>query len=239
VEILNKINEEIITNEREMIEMINDYFDKKNKEFWDKFYLNRDKKIPFFEYQPDENLRMYFNDNLLQTGKALDVGCGNGRNTFFLAENGFDATGLDISKSSIEWTNEHKKNQSGTLRFVNQSLFDYKSDKEEFEFIYDSGCFHHINPHNRDKYLSIISNYMKKDGLFSMVCFNLKGGANISDYDVYKEYSMHGGLGFSEYKLRTLLENHFEILEFREMKEANIVDSFGKSFLWTVLMKKK
>ena len=54
-----------------------------------------------------------------------------------------------------------------------------------------------------------------------MICFNLKGGANISDYDVYRDNSMHGGLGFSEYKLKTILEPYFEIIEFREMIESD------------------
>ncbi len=72
-----------------------------------------------------------------------------------------------------------------------------------------------------------------------MNCFNLNGGANISDYDVYRDYSMHGGLGFSEYKLKTILKLHFNILEFREMKEIENDNIFGKSFMWTTLLKKK
>jgi len=67
----------------------------------------------------------------------------------------------------------------------------------------------------------------------------IKGGANISDYDVYREFSMHGGLGFSELKLRTILEPYFSILEFREMKECRDNSLFGKEFCWAVLMRKK
>ena len=72
-----------------------------------------------------------------------------------------------------------------------------------------------------------------------MLCFSLKGGANISDYDVYRDKSMFGGLGFSEFKLIEILEPYFEIIEFREMVESVDEKIFGKSFLWTVLMKKK
>jgi len=87
--------------------------------------------------------------------------------------------------------------------------------------------------------LKTILKYLKPDGYFGMVCFNLKGGANISDYDVYRDKSMLGGLGFSEYKLKSILEPYFEIIEFREMTESVDENIFGKSFLWTVLMKKK
>ena len=50
---------------------------------------------------------------------------------------------------------------------------------------------------------------------------------------------MLGGLGFSEYILKTILEPYFEKIEFREMVESADENIFGKSFLWTVLMKKK
>ena len=39
--------------------------------------------------------------------------------------------------------------------------------------------------------------------------------------------------------LKTILEPYFEIIEFREMIESTDENIFGKSFLWTVLMKKK
>jgi len=37
-----------------------------------------------------------------QTIKVLDHGCGTGRHTIFLKENGFDAEGCDVSKNGLE-----------------------------------------------------------------------------------------------------------------------------------------
>ncbi len=34
-------------------------------EFWDTFYADRNKNIPFFENKPDENLVAYFNSSLM------------------------------------------------------------------------------------------------------------------------------------------------------------------------------
>lgn len=72
-----------------------------------------------------------------------------------------------------------------------------------------------------------------------MVCFNLEGGANITDYDVYRGNSMCGGLGYSEFKLKTILKQHFEIIEFRNMIESFDEKVYGFPTLWTILMKKK
>jgi hypothetical protein len=50
---------------------------------------------------------------------------------------------------------------------------------------------------------------------------------------------MHGGMGYSEYKLKTVLNDYFDIIEFREMKNNEDNDLFGIDSLWAVLMRKK
>ena len=235
----DEANSEIIITENDVLTMLDNLFEKRDGEWWNKFYSDKKKPIPFFKNIPDENLVSYFDRGIFKKGKALDIGCGNGRNSFYLAERGFEVYGIDFSKNSIEWGNQITKEKAVKVNFLCQSIFHFKAEPESFDYIYDSGCFHHIKPHRRSQYLNTILKYLKPDGYFAMACFNLKGGANISDYEVYRDYSMHGGLGFSEYKLKTILESYFEIIEFREMKESEDENIFGKSILWTVLMKKK
>lgn len=233
------IDLEIIKTEKDVLAMLDDLLEKRTNEWWDKFYVNRSKQVPFFKNVPDENLISYFDRKLLNGQRALDIGCGNGRNSIYIAKQEFEVKGIDFSKNAIEWAKEVSKDQALDIDFLCQSIFDFQDVVESFDFIYDSGCLHHIKPHRRSQYLENVSKYLKPDGHFAMVCFNLKGGANISDYEVYRSGSMQGGLGFSEYKLRTILEPYFEIIEFREMRDLDDEDIFGKSFLWTVLMKKK
>jgi len=189
---------------------------------------------------PDENLMELVEKVIIKSGKALDIGCGNGRNTFYLMENGYNAQGLDFSQESIKWANQ-KKSELGSNQnpeFINQSFFDFESEIEVYDLIHDSGCLHHIKPHRRHQYLSKIRELLKPEGHFTLTCFNEKGGVNISDHDVYRKASMQGGLGYSEYKLKTILYPYFEIIEFREMKSYESSDRFGTDICWTVLMKK-
>jgi len=233
------MDNEIIISTEDTLNMLDGILEKRDKEWWDKFYSDREKSIPFFKNIPDESLISYCTSNILTKEKALDIGCGNGRNSIYLAKQGFDVIGIDISNQSISWTKELSTDYTDKLIFKCQSLFEFEAEPESFDFINDSGCFHHIKPHRRSQYFESVLKYLKDDGYFLMTCFNLDGGANISDYDVYRDYSMHGGLGFSQYKLRKILETHFNIVEFRQMYEANNPDIFGKDFLWVVLMTKK
>lgn len=219
--------------------MLDNLLEKRDNEWWDKFYSDKERPVPFFKNIPDESLISYFDKGVLKQGKALDVGCGKGRNSVYLAKRGFDVDGVDFSKTSIEMAKQIAKEQSLEVNFLCQSIFDFEGKPESYDFIYDSGCLHHMKPHRRNQYLKTILKYLKPDGYFGMICFNLKGGANISDYDVYRDNSMQGGMGFSEYKLKTILEPYFEIIEFREMIESDNENVFGKSFLWTILMKKR
>lgn len=236
---MDKINSEIIKTENDILFMLDNLLEKRDKEWWDKFYSDKERPVPFFKNIPDESLISYFDRELLKQGKALDVGSGKGRNSVYLAKRGFEVDGVDFSKTSIEMAKQIAKEQSLEVNFLCQSIFDFEGKPESYDFIYDSGCLHHIKPHRRNQYLKTILKYLRPDGYFGMICFNLKGGANISDYDVYRDNSMQGGMGFSEYKLKTILEPYFEIIEFREMIESDNENVFGKSFLWTVLMKKR
>ena len=232
-------DKEIIISTKDVLVMLDELLEKRDGEWWNDFYAERTRRVPFFKCVPDEELILYCNEGIFHKGKSLDIGCGNGRNTFYLAEQGFDSLGIDISEESIAWAKEMLQEKSQKPCFERKSLFDFEAESRSFDLILDSGCFHHIKPHRREEYLTEIQALLKDDGYFLMTCFNLDGGANITDYDVYRDYSMHGGLGFSEEKIKAILKPYFDIKEFRRMKESDNPEIFGKNFMWVILMKNK
>lgn len=232
---MDKINSEIVRSEADVLNMLDDLLEKRDSEWWDSFYSDKSKPIPIFTDRPDENLVSYIEKGIFKPGKVLDVGCGNGRNSIFLAKSGFQVDAIDFSQKSIDWACENARSQSVEVNFYCDSIFNLCTSPHTYDYIFDSGCLHHIKPHRRNQYLKTIYSMLKPEGHFGLVCFNLKGGANISDYDVYREYSMKGGLAYTEEKLKDILEPFFNILEFREMQETVGGEIFGKDFLWAVL----
>ncbi|HYF81529.1 MAG TPA: class I SAM-dependent methyltransferase [Clostridia bacterium] len=234
-----EIDKEIIKSNEDIFTMLDTLLERRGGEWWDKFYSDRSKPIPFFINAPDENLVSFLEKGLFKRGRAFDIGCGNGRNSIFLAKQGFEVDGIDFSTTSIEWANQNASEEHVDVNFINKSIFDFQVHHSSYDFVYDSGCLHHIKPHRRNQYIKKIIDILKPGAYFGLTAFNLKGGANISDYDVYRDFSMHGGIGFSELKLKSILSPHFEIVEFREMKEISDNSLFGKAFCWAVLMKKR
>ena len=56
----------------------------------------------------------------LPPGRAVDLGCGTGANTLFLADHGFDAVGVDFSSAAIEQAERAARDRGlrGRTRFV-------------------------------------------------------------------------------------------------------------------------
>ncbi|RAJ70333.1 tellurite resistance protein TehB [Streptomyces sp. Amel2xB2] len=77
--------------------------------WWDGFYTDRERPVPFFAERPDENLVSYTERGLLTPGRALDLGCGPGRNALWLAALGFEVDAVDLSPTAVAWAEERAR----------------------------------------------------------------------------------------------------------------------------------
>src|SRR3954452_19402116 len=68
--------------------------------WWDRFYGDRSRPIPFFVAKPDESLASYVARGLLTGVRPLDLGCGPGRNALYLESSGFDVDAVDLSPAA-------------------------------------------------------------------------------------------------------------------------------------------
>ena len=210
--------------------------------FWNEFYSNREKGIPFFVNKPDENLVGYFNEGIIKPGNVLELGSGSGRNAIYLAEKSCRVDAVDLSEESIEWAKERAKERGVEVNFIHKNIFDIQIKEGTYDIVYDSGCFHHIAPHRRNNYIELVLKALRPGGHFAITCFvegGEFGGSDISDWEVYRQRSLNGGLGFTEEKLRIIFDS-LEEIEIRRMKEARETDEFfGVSALFTALFRKK
>ncbi|KAA0966033.1 class I SAM-dependent methyltransferase [Sporosarcina sp. ANT_H38] len=232
---------ETINSHEDLLEMLDSLL-REPTDFWNEFYANREKKIPFFVDKPDENLVGFFENNDVNSGKVLELGCGPGRNAIYCAEKGCTVDAIDLSEQSIRWATERAKERDVNVNFIHNNIFDVQIEEGTYDIVYDSGCFHHIAPHRRKDYIDLIHKALKPGGYYAITCFvqgGELGGSDISDWEVYRLRSLNGGLGFTEDKLRAIFSD-FEELEIRRMKDMNQTEkTFGISALWTALFRKK
>ena len=233
---------ETIYSHDDLLKMMDQLLKEQSRFDWDQFYMNRDRNVPFFSNKPDENIVEYFKKGLFFSGsKVLELGCGPGRNALFFAEKGCQVDAVDSSEESLKWGRERSKESGLAINFIHNDIFDLAIKEGSYDIVYDSGCFHHIAPHRRNSYNDLITSALKTDGSFGITCFveNGKyGGATLTDWDVYRGWSLKGGLGFTEQKLRDIFKN-LEEIEIRKMRQMDSRDNvFAEDGFLTGIFKK-
>ncbi|MBW3003800.1 methyltransferase domain-containing protein, partial [Candidatus Woesearchaeota archaeon] len=74
------------------------------KHIFDKIYVKRGKGPWTLEEPPKEIVEVV---SKVKPCKALDIGCGEGFFSIYLAKQGFDVTGIDYSEVAVERAKEN------------------------------------------------------------------------------------------------------------------------------------
>src|SRR5260370_12568851 len=189
--------------------------------WWSEFFAGHVTSCPFLVDWPDENLAEWFGAGLLAPGRALELGCGNGRNAIYLASLGCRVDAVDFSALAIEWAKDQAKSSGAEVAFQCCSIFDAKITAGGYDLVYDCGCFHHLPPHRRRDYVELVDAALKPGGSYGLVCFRPEAGSGYNDQQVYERASLGGGLGYSQDRLRALWARPpFSIRVLRQMKSA-------------------
>ncbi|MEW1912474.1 class I SAM-dependent methyltransferase [Kitasatospora sp. NPDC085895] len=209
--------------------------------YWDRFYADRSKPVPFFADKPDESLAAHVDRGLIAPGRALDLGCGPGRNAVFLASRGFEVDAVDLSPAALAWAGDRAREAGVEVRLLCGDAFRLAGTEltGPYELVVDSGCFHHLPPHRRVSYLALLAGVLAPGGHLALTCFAAGAmGSELSDADLYQEGRLGGGLAYTAESLRRIFADLTEV-ELRRMNDEP-ADSplFGEAFLWTALFRR-
>lgn len=86
-----------------------------------------------FGKEPNPFLKKHI--RLLPKGKALDIGAGEGRNTVFLAQHGFEVDAVDISKVGLKKAQKLAREIRVKINTIYTNLNTYQIEKEKYDLI--------------------------------------------------------------------------------------------------------
>ncbi|MBW5423342.1 methyltransferase domain-containing protein [Streptomyces sp. BG9H] len=211
--------------------------------WWDDFYADRSKPVPFFVDKPDESLASYVERGLVAPGRALDLGCGPGRNALHLASHGFEVDAVDLSPAALAWARDRARESGADIRFHQGDAFALTQAElaGPYDLVYDSGCFHHLPPHRRVSYLALLERVLAPGGHYALTCFAAGAGgmgSELPDAEFYRQAALHGGLAYDERSLRRIFGG-LTVVELRRMRDEPADSAlFGEPFLWTGLFRR-
>lgn len=108
----------------------------------------------------------------LSPGRAIDIGCGTGREVIYLAQRGFDATGLDISPTAIGMAREAARVAGVTANFIVDDVTHLSKVSGEFDLLVDYGTLNDLNEIQRDGYMSHVIPLAADGSHFVLLCFD-------------------------------------------------------------------
>lgn len=130
-----------------------------------KFYRNaagQPERLPWHQEEPPRILTTAVSARGGR-GRALDVGCGAGVFTTWLAEQGLETTGIDLFPEAIAMARARAERHGVTPELVTGDLFAYTSPRP-FDVVFDSGCLHSLVGGSVAKYKQKLLEWLSPGG---------------------------------------------------------------------------
>ncbi len=192
---------------------------------WDNLYTNEAEigSLPWYNKDLDNDLQEHLRaTNNITKGRFLDLGTGPATQAIELSKLGFQVSATDISGNAIS----RAKRMSKGIEFMVDDILDSKLKEDSFDYIFDRGCFHVLEPSSRQRYVDQISRILRDGGLLFLKTFS------------EKEPSRGGGpYRFSIDEINSIFEKRFATESFKESVYQGTLDILPKA-LFVVLRKK-
>ena len=124
-------------------------------------------------------------------GRALDLGCGTGTNMITLAQNGWQATGVDFVPKAIRTARKKAQRAGVQADFQVGDVTRLEGISGPFDLILDIGCFHSLNPQGMAAYREQVRRLLAPGGNFLVYLFfrpqgatSKLSGSNLSESDL-------------------------------------------------------
>ena len=133
------------------------------------------------------------------TGSVLDVGCGSGENSIFLASKGLEVLGIDRVAAAVELAKKKAAQRGSKAVFQVADALALHTLGKTFDTVLDSGLFHVFSDTDRERYVDELGATVKKKGTLHILCFSdaepgTDGPRRVGERELIALFSMKGWL---------------------------------------------
>jgi len=103
-----------------------------------------------------------------EPGRALDIGCGAGTDSVYLAERGWDVTSLDFVPRALEYTQQRAAAAGVSVHAVEADITDWEPP-HSYDLVLDHGLLHNMDPVRHPAYRDCVLRALADDGEFVLL----------------------------------------------------------------------
>jgi cyclopropane fatty-acyl-phospholipid synthase-like methyltransferase len=149
-----------------------------------------------------------------QPRSALELGCGVGRISRYLAQSGLSVTGVDFSPVAIAKARERVARDDVRPEFLTGDVTHLDSLQGPFDISVDVGCFHCLDPERQRAYVSEIGRLLRPGGTHLIWALDhAPSDLNLSPGRMSEVFLSHFVLRNSKKSRRRLVASHWYWLE--------------------------
>ena len=181
--------------------------------------------IPWYSGTPPDALVALVTSGSVRPCTTIDLGCGAGNYTIWLAGLGFDVTGVDSSPTAIRIAEKNAREKGVRCRFIVADLLgDLHEVTGTFDFAFDWELLHHIFPDDRETYIRNVHRILNPGATYLSVCFS-EQDPQFGGTGKFRKTPIGTTLYFSsESELRELFSPYFVV---RELKTIEVSGKYG------------
>ena len=107
----------------------------------------------------------------LPSGNALDLGCGTGTNSIYLAQRGWQVTSIDFIAAPVRRARQKAKaaNLKVDFHVADVTHLDFLSGT--FDLAVDIGCLHSLSPEQQTLYATNLTRLTRPGAIFALYAF--------------------------------------------------------------------
>ncbi len=117
----------------------------------------RDGILPWDTGRPSSELQGVLSRNTIQPCRVLDIGCGTGTNSVWLAQQGFEVTGIDLAPLAVERAQQRALAAGINVHFRVADVLHLPDLGEPFGFFFDRGCYHAVRRNASEPYAPAVA----------------------------------------------------------------------------------
>ena len=118
-----------------------------------------------------ELVRLVSDGVLAPPGRAIDLGCGTGANSIYLAQQGFDVTGVDFAPAAVARARTAAHAAGVDVEFVVDDFTVLSRVHGPFDLLVDYGSFDDLGPKARAAYVRAVVPLARPGARFLLWCF--------------------------------------------------------------------